>query len=449
MEKKVKKIAIIGSGYVGTTTAALLAHAGYSVVALDIDQKKVDILNSGKSPFYETGLDELITAGLANGTLLATTDYKEAIADADIVISCVGTPDNADGSSNLEYVFSAAKSASQHMKQHAIYVQKSTVPVGTGRQAITLLPSNAYVSNPEFLREGTAVYDTLLYDRIVVGGDDSKALESVQDLYKNIERNAEKISKICGGIGKNEIKNHSGQYIKTTLESAELIKVTSNAFLALKISFANSIAKLCDETNGDVNDVMDAIGADKRIGRAFLNAGRGYGGGCFPKDVSGLISSAKKHGVDMPIMDAVVQVNDSMPGYIIEKTKKKIGTLDNKKVAVLGLSFKAGTSDTRKSRAILLANTLCGSGCKVSTFDPAANEEAKEHLKPEVIICNSADEALFGAEIVFIATEWPEFKNISNWLPGAKDIKVVVDCMNLIDEHKINNPRITYLGVGR
>lgn len=449
MEGKVKKIAIIGSGYVGTTTAALLAHAGYNVVALDIDPKKIDILNSGKSPFYETGLDELIAAGLASGTLSATTNYEKAVLDADVVISCVGTPDNPDGSSNLEYVFSAAKSANRYLKPDAVYVQKSTVPVGTGRQAMTLLPNNAYVSNPEFLREGTAVYDTLLYDRIVVGGNDNKALDSVLDLYKNIERNAEKISKISGGIGQKEIKDHSGQHIKTTLESAELIKVTSNAFLALKISFANSIAKLCDETNGDVNDVMDAIGADKRIGRSFLNAGRGYGGGCFPKDVSGLISSAKKHGVDMPIMDATVEVNDSMPGYIIEKAENKIGSLDDKNVTVLGLAFKAGTSDSRKSRAILMANILQEKGCKVSAYDPEANEEAAKDLNPQVDICGSINEAIENAEVIFVATEWPEFKKVSNWLPMGKSTKTIVDCMNLLDENIISGSGITYIGVGR
>ena len=449
MEEKTKKIAIIGSGYVGTTTAALLAHAGYNVVALDIDPKKVDTLNSGKSPFYEAGLDELIATGLAEGTLKATTSYEEAISNADIVISCVGTPDNPDGSSNLEYVFSAAKSANQYLKPGAVYVQKSTVPVGTGRQAMKLIPNNSYVSNPEFLREGTAVYDTLLYDRIVVGGSDDKSLDIVQELYKKIELNAEKISKICGGIGQNEIKNHSGQYIKTTLESAELIKVTSNAFLALKISFANSIAKLCDETNGDINDVMDAIGADKRIGRAFLNAGRGYGGGCFPKDVSGLISSAKKHGVDLPIMNAVTEINDSMPGYIIEKTEKKIGSLDNKNVTVLGLAFKAGTSDSRKSRAILIANVLQTKGCDVSAYDPEANQEAAKDLNSQVNICGSIEAAVENAEVIFVATEWPEFKKINNWLPKAKKIKTVVDCMNLLDENLISSSGINYIGVGR
>ncbi len=222
MKGSIKKVAVIGSGYVGTTTAAFLANAGYRVVALDIDDAKVEVINSGKSPFYEVGLDQLISSGIHKHSLRATSSYEEAISDADIVISCVGTPDNPDGSSNLEYVFSAAKSATPFLKQGAIYVQKSTVPVGTGKKVAEVLPSNvSYVSNPEFLREGTAVHDTLLFDRIVVGGDDHAATEKTQELYKSIQKHAHTISEICGGIGQQEIKGHFGEYISTTRESAE------------------------------------------------------------------------------------------------------------------------------------------------------------------------------------------------------------------------------------
>ena len=449
MENEVKKIAVIGSGYVGTTTAAFLANSGYEVVALDIDSKKVDTLNSGKSPFYEIGLDELISSGVSKKTLLATASYEEAITDADIVISCVGTPDNPDGSSNLEYVFSSAKTAAPFLKNGAVYVQKSTVPVGTGKKVIKLLPTHVnYVSNPEFLREGTAVYDTLLFDRIVVGGENEDALKKVRCLYKAIQNSAAEISKISGGIAGDDIKDHSGKYISTTLESAELIKVTANAFLALKISFANSIAKLADETGADVNGVMDGIGADKRIGRAFLNVGRGYGGGCFPKDVSGLISSSLEYGVDMPIMTAATDVNESMAGYIVEKVKKQLGSLSGKRVAVLGLAFKSGTSDARKSPAVKIANFLKSEGAIVSAYDPEANYEAREDLNKEVQVYDSAESAIEDAEIVFVATDWPEFENLS-WLKKSKNLETVVDCMNCLNKDIIEEQNITYIGVGR
>lgn len=446
---KIQNITVIGSGYVGTTTAAFLANAGFNVVALDIDKKKVKIINSGKSPFFEAGLDELIAAGIKKKTLVATTNYGDALHQADVVISCVGTPDNPDGSSNLKYVFAAAESSKPYLKSGAIYVQKSTVPVGTGRKVIPLLSRDThYVSNPEFLREGTAVYDTLLFDRIVVGGDNKEALETVLSVYKNIANNAVEISSITGGIAGNKAANHKGNYIDTTLESAELIKVTANAFLALKISFANSIAKLCDEANADAKGVMDGIGADKRIGRAFLNAGRGYGGGCFPKDVSGLISSSLEFGVEMPIMHAATEVNESMAGYIVEKVKKQLGGLSDKRVTTLGLAFKSGTSDARKSPAVKIANYLQSEGGKISAYDPEANHEAQEDLHKEIVICDDAETAVKDAEIIFITTDWPEFTDLS-WLDVAKNVRTVVDCMNCLNRDIIEDKDITYIGVGR
>jgi UDPglucose 6-dehydrogenase len=446
----IKNIAVIGSGYVGTTTAAFLANSGFNVKALDINESKVNTINSGKSPFFEVGLDELISGAINQGTLTATSNYSEAVSDADIIISCVGTPDKPDGSSNLEYVFAAAKSSKPFLKPNTIYVQKSTVPVGTGRQVIKLLPENvAYVSNPEFLREGTAVYDTLLFDRIVAGGDSQGAVDTVLDIYKKSSSHSTVISKISGGIAAEEVKNHSGKYIPSTLESAELIKVTANAFLALKISFANSIAKLCDEANADVNDVMDGVGSDKRIGRAFLNASRGYGGGCFPKDVSGLISSALEHGVDLPIMTAATDVNASMAGYIVHKAEKQIGDLSGKKVAVLGLAFKAGTSDARKSPAVKVANLLSNSGAIVKAYDPEANEEASEDLLGSIQLVASMSEAIQDAEIVFIGTDWPEFTDVANLVDQAKKLTAIVDCMNCMNKSFVKNAGYTYVGVGR
>lgn len=446
-----KKVAVLGSGYVGTTTAAVLAHCGYEVVAVDIDQSKVDKINDGLAPFFEAGLDELIGLARKDGSLSATTSYQE-IADADFVVSSVGTPDNPDGSSNLSYVFSAAEEAAAHMKPGAIYIQKSTVPVGTGAQIEDLFNKlkkpNPYVSNPEFLREGTAIADTLWFDRVVAGGNNAKSVETVLDLYKDVEANNTAIAK---KIGLKVPNGYNGSYISTNRNSAELIKVTSNAFLALKITFANSIAKLADQTDADINEVMDAVGADKRIGRAFLNAGRGYGGGCFPKDVSGLISSATEYGVDLPIMIAASEVNGSMPGYIANKALDALdGNFHGKKLAVLGLAFKAGTSDTRRSPGVKLANILDHDGANVFVYDPEANGEAKEDLRKAIKICPSFDDAVKNADAVFIATDWPEFleldlKQLAKTMRG----NLFVDCMNAFAKDSVLKPGFKYVGVGR
>jgi len=388
----------------------------------------------------------LIKHAVDSGSLLPSTSYN-GVKEAEAVFSCVGTPDNPDGSSNLEHVYTAAKTASKLLRKGAVYVQKSTVPVGTGVKVQKLLPGNVhYVSNPEFLREGTAVFDTLFFDRVVVGGSNDASLEKVLNIYRTIEDHRDAISKRA------EIESiaDDGIYIKSSLESAELTKVTANAFLALKISFANSIAKLADESGANVVDVMDAVGADKRIGRAFLNAGRGYGGGCFPKDVSGLISSASEHGVDMPIMVSAVDVNESMPGYIAEKAKKHLGTLKDKRVAVLGLAFKAGTSDARRSPGVKLANILDKAGANVHTFDPHANGEAKEELRGTIKIEKTLDATTINTDAVFLTTEWQEFADITlDELVKNMSGNLIVDGVNIIDPRLAKSAGLDYLGVGR
>lgn len=440
-------IVIIGSGYVGTTAAALFSVSGHNVTAIDLDPKKVKLINSGRAPFYEDGLDRIIEAGIERGTLTATSDYSEAVPTADIVFSCVGTPDNPDGSSNLSYIFSAAEEAAKYLKEGAIFVQKSTVPVGTGRKVAKLLPRTvSYVSNPEFLRESTAIYDTLMFDRIVSGGDDEAANEAVLQLHRTVEDHFEDISRISGI---NYTPGHTGSYLSTRLESAELIKVTSNAFLALKISFANSIAQLSDAAGADVQEVMSIVGEDQRIGKAFFNAGRGYGGGCFPKDVSGLISSASGFGVEMPIMEAAASINMHMPLYVVNRLLDKVHDLTNTTVAVLGLAFKAGTSDARRSPAIELANLLVKKGAKVIAYDPQANEEAKPTLHSDVVVVNSQEDALSKASVAVIATDWPEFKAISTWVPNTPNIKLLVDAVNCLDLNEVRRLEVDYIGIGR
>lgn len=444
-------ITVLGAGYVGLTTAALLAHAGYTVYALEPNPQRLAVIKQGKSFFFEDGLDAIIKATLERGTLIPTNSYADSVPHSHIVFSSVGTPDNPDGSSNLTYVFAAAKEAAAHLAVGSIYVQKSTVPVGTGARIETLFQelntSIHYVSNPEFLREGTALHDTLYFDRVVAGGTNGHAVDEVLAVHHQLETWRDVIAATAG------IKPaaQKGRYISTSLNSAELIKVTANAFLALKISFANSIAKLSDNVGADIVDVMDAVGADKRIGHAFLNAGRGYGGGCFPKDVSGLIASGLDHGVELEIMHAAQAVNASMPGYIVEKMLAHFdGNMSGKKVAVLGLAFKAGTSDVRRSPGITLANTILRAGATVTAYDPQALGEADEELHEGVTQYDSLMGAISGADVVIIATEWPEILHCSaRSYAEVMHGQLFVDAINRFDIATIEQAGLHYIGVGR
>ncbi len=442
-------ITVLGAGYVGVTSAVLFAHAGYKVYLIEPMEKRLEIIKTGKSFFYEAGVDELLSSAIEDGRLVPTNDYSLCIPESDVVFSCVGTPDNPDGSSNLSFVFASAGQTAEHAKEGLIFVQKSTVPVGTGEKVEEVFDSAdkdiSYVSNPEFLREGTAISDTLYFDRVVAGGANKSSVESVLDVYRQLESKRDDIAKIAG------IKTLSqkGQYIATSRNSAELVKVASNAFLALKITFANSIAKLADAADADINEVMNAVGADPRIGRAFLNAGRGYGGGCFPKDVSGLISSGLSYGVDLNIMQEAQNENNSMPGYIIEKLNHEFdGGLVNKRVAVLGLAFKSGTSDVRKSPGVAMANILSERGATVTAYDPKANEEASEDLNDDIRVCESTDEAISVADAVIVATDWPEFLDYS-FENYAKSATVFVDAMNRFSPADIKAAGLKYIGVGR
>lgn len=446
-------VTVLGSGYVGLTAAAMLAAAGIKTYIVDPNDERLKAIRQGRSFFYEAGLDPLIADAIESGMLLPTQSYKDSVANSSIVFSAVGTPDNPDGSSNLSYVFAAAEEALQHLPKKAVYVQKSTVPVGTGQKITAMFSKDRqdirYVSNPEFLREGCALQDSLWFDRVVVGGDDPEALQQVINLYKTIHKARPRLEKLSGVTAPKQPK--AEQYITTTLPSAELIKVTANAFLSLKISFANSIAKLADKAGADINEVMQAVGADTRINPAFFNAGRGYGGGCFPKDVSGLIAAGLEHGVALPILEASQAVNDSMPGYIIEKLQLELDdSIEGKRIAVLGLAFKADTSDVRRSPGIAIANFLVSEGSQVQAYDPQAHEEAKHDLSPEVTLADTLEQALDGCQAVIVATDWHQFRQ----LPAktyAKHLKkgIFVDAMNCFNSSQIQQAGMRYIGVGR
>lgn len=450
------KITIIGAGYVGLTTAALLANAGYETYLIESHfLDRLETIKSGRSWFFETGLDPLVARGIKSGKLMPVNTF-DCLTETDIAFSCMGTPDNPDGSSNLTYVFSVAEQVARLMPNGSVFVQKSTVPVGTG-DAIKLAFTDvnkdiAYVSNPEFLRESTAIADTLWFDRVVVGSDNPVAAEKVASLYKAIESQRNAIAAISGVTPSATQAKLSGEYIATSQNSAELIKVTANAFLALKISFANSIAKLADATGADIKEVMDAVGADPRIGRSFLNAGRGYGGGCFPKDVSGLIASAQANGAEMNIMHEAANVNAGMPSYIAEKIKDASeGILEGKKIAVLGLAFKAGTSDARRSPAIDFANILERFGGTVRAYDPAANEEAKnDGLSDKITVHESLKDCVMNVDTICVATDWREFlEHDLAELQSLSGATLFVDCMNAFDQRAVKAAGFRYLGVGR
>lgn len=444
-------LTVLGAGYVGLTTAALLAHAGYTVYVVEPNPKRLDVIKQGRSFFFEEGLDPVIKSAIDRGTLIPTDSYQDGVPKSMAVFSCVGTPDNADGSSNLTYVFAAAEEAAKYLGDNTLYIQKSTVPVGTGQrieETFKKLDKNIrYASNPEFLRESTALFDTLCFDRVVAGGHNRTAVEHVLDIYRQLEEYRDEIAALAGIT----LKDVQGSYIPTNLNSAELIKVTSNAFLTLKVSFANSIAKLADQVNADVVEVMDAVGADARIGRAFLNAGRGYGGGCFPKDVSGLIMSGLEHGVDLEIMTAAQELNASMPGYIVEKMKKSLGgNLTGKKVAVLGLAFKSGTSDVRRSPGVTIANMLAKEASVTTAYDPQAAEEASEDLHRKVTLVDSIEKAIENVDAVIIATDWP---NLVGFAPeqyaAGMHGKVFVDAVNRFTPEHVEKAGLHYVGVGR
>lgn len=445
-------ISVLGAGYVGLTTAALLACCDYKVYLVEIDKNRLDVIKKGRSFFFENGLDQLIDHGIKNKQLIPSNSYKQSIPKSDIVFSCVGTPDNPDGSFDMSQVLSAANEAATYLNDNSIFVQKSTVPIGTGCQIEKIFTKaknkTQYVSCPEFLREGYSIHDTLCFDRVVAGGKSQSSIKRVFEVYKQIEKYRAKIINITNITA----PDSNGIYIETNLESAELIKVASNAFLATKISFANTIAKISDKFGADVIEIMDAVGADKRIGRSFLNAGRGYGGGCLPKDVSGLISSGTKVGLDLNLIKAAQAVNDSMPGYIIEKLQEEIGgNLHRKKIAVLGMAFKSGIDDTRKSPGITIANLLASTGASVSVYDPIVKRESVGNIHKSVSWMNTLEESVKKTEAVIISTDWSEFTETSpeaySKLINGK--KIFVDATNSFSKNEIARAGLIYIGVGR
>ena len=406
------KVAVIGTGYVGLTTSIGMASLGHDVVGYDIDPSKVDQLKAGILPIYEPGLDQMLTDVLAKGKLRATSKLAEAISDAEFVFTCVPTPQDEDGSADLSYVIAASSAMKDLLKPGAVVVTKSTVPVGSAQRVEAAIDRDDIhvASNPEFLREGAAVYDFQNPDRIVVGARSADVAQRVMDLYAKVE---------CPKV-------------LTSQPAAELIKYASNSFLAIKLSFVNDVAALCEAAGADSREVMHGMGLDTRIGNRFLEPGPGWGGSCFPKDTRALASIADSFGLQIPLINAAIASNETAHKRVADRVMNALGgSLVGKTIAVLGLTFKADTDDTRESPAISVIERLIGRGGKVVAYDPMVNE----YDLAGMALADSPVAAATGAQALVVLTEWAEFKSIdAKEILSAMSGKVVIDTRNVFNQ---------------
>lgn len=437
------KISVVGSGYVGLVAGACFSDMGNDVACVDIDQNKIDNLNNGIVPIFEPGLDKLIKRNVAEGRLTFSTDVKKEIKNSDICFIAVGTPPGEDGSADLQYVLSVAETIGSVINKFTVVVDKSTVPVGTAAKVSAKIQEQldkrnsstefSVVSNPEFLREGAAIEDFMKPDRVVIGTENEQAAKMMQQLYKPF------------------VQSNNKPIMVMDTESAELTKYASNAMLALRISFMNEIANLCEKVGADIENVRRGIGSDFRIGPHFLRAGIGYGGSCFPKDVKAIVKTADDLNYDFKILKATEAVNahqkirmmDSIDAYFSNDLKGKT-------IALWGLSFKPNTDDMREAPSIVLVNELLSRGAKVQAFDPEAMEEAKHSLGDTISYMSHRDECLSGADALIIATEWNEFSN-----PNFSKIKselsspVIFDGRNMFDLDVMEKHGFDYISIGR
>ena len=431
-----KNICVVGTGYVGIITAACFADLGNKVVALDIDEQKIAGLKDGKMPIYEPGLTGLVDRNVKANRIKFTNSYEEGLKDAEFVFIAVGTPSGVDGEADLQYVASAARSIADHIKDGLIIINKSTVPVGTGDWVSDIIREQnpdagkfSVVSCPEFLREGSAIGDFMDPHRIVVGSLDEDAADKVAQLHLPLR----------------------APIVVTDLRTAEMIKYASNAFLATKISFINEIANICEELGADVMEVSNGMGFDSRIGPAFLNAGIGYGGSCFPKDVKALAYMAEKSGRHPQLLHSVMEINTDRRIMAVEQIKSLLESNDltGKTIGLLGLSFKPNTDDMRDAPAVTIANLLHEEGAVVKAFDPIAMEEAKKIL-PNVIMTESPYTMAEGCDLIMITTEWNEFRQLDlNRIKNAMKTPYLFDGRNIYDPVKMAEYGFRYRGVGR
>jgi len=432
-------ITMIGTGYVGLVSGAGLADFGMQVICVDKDADRIHGLNRGEIPFYEPGLEELVERNVKNGRLSFTTDLKMAVENSLVIFVAVGTPDDGQGKTDLSQVEDVAKRLAQAIDDYKVIVIKSTVPVGTNRRFKEMIQANLkkdiavdVVSNPEFLREGSAIEDFMRPNRVVLGSDSAQALAIVKDIYRVLYL-------------------IEAPFVSTNLETAELIKYASNAFLATKISFINEVANICEKVGADVHDVARAMGLDKRIGPKFLHSGPGYGGSCFPKDTLAFADLGKTLGSPASIVEAVIAVNRSQRARMITKIENAIGPLDGKVVGVLGLTFKPNTSDVRESPALDIVKALLNQGAQIRAYDPAGMDEFQKVVNDEKIsYWKNAYEAARGAEALVFLTEWNEFRNLDlKKLKDALAKPVILDLRNIYEPERVTDIGFKYMGVGR
>jgi UDPglucose 6-dehydrogenase len=428
------KICVIGTGYVGLVTGSCFADLGNTVYCLDVDETRIAKVKQGIMPIYEPGLEQLVEQNVNAGRLHFTTDYAEGLKDAEFAFIAVGTPSGVDGEADLQYVRQAAESIADLVEGPIIVVNKSTVPVGTGDWVADVITRRrnrpmefSVVSNPEFLREGSAINDFMYPDRVVLGSLHKEAAEKVARLYQSLR---------C-------------PIVVTDLRTAEMVKYASNAFLATRISFINEIANICEELGADVREVSRGMGLDKRIGPAFLDAGLGWGGSCFPKDVKALAHMAVLHGSQPQLLQAVMDINRNQRRRVVVKLRRALGTLDQKVVGVLGLSFKPNTDDIREAPALEVIHLLENEGATVRAYDPQAMANAAAVL-PHVKLCHTPYEVAEGVDALVLTTEWNEFKQLDfARIHELMHTPLLMDSRNLWDPEAARAMGFTYFGVGR
>ena len=442
------RISVVGTGYVGLVTGTCLAESGNDVICMDIDAGKIEMLNAGRVPIYEPGLDELIKRNVAHGRLSFTTEMDRAVTRSEIIFIAVGTPPGEDGSADLKYVLAVARDIGKHMNGYKIVVNKSTVPVGTGdkvRDAVASRTKHAFdvVSNPEFLKEGAAIEDFMSPDRVVIGAESAKAVRIMEELYSSFTRKGDRI-------------------LTMDIRSAEMTKYASNAMLATKISFINELANICGSLGADIDSVRKGMGYDKRIGFEFLFPGVGYGGSCFPKDVKALVQTARDFGVDAKVLKAVEAVNERQKAVLFEKIvdhftmrtrakrPAKKAPLAGRTIAVWGLSFKPRTDDMREAPAIVIINKLLRAGAEVKAHDPVAMNEAYKIFKNRIFLASDSYEALKGADALALVTEWNEFRTPDfGRMKRLMRAPVVFDGRNILNREELQKFGFVYYGIGR
>lgn len=436
------KIAIIGTGYVGLVTGTCFSETGITVTCVDIDENKIDALKRGVVPIYEPGLSEMISRNVSNGRLFFSTSLKNSLIGADIIFIAVGTPPMEDGSADLKYVLDVADEIGNNIDKYILVVTKSTVPVGTSEKIRTrinnkLLERNLdlsfdIASNPEFLKEGAAINDFMHPDRIVIGVDSSESKKLMERLYHAFL-----------------IQNHP--IVFTDIVSSEMTKYAANAMLATRISFMNDIANLCEKLGADVDEVKKGIGSDTRIGKSFLNAGCGYGGSCFPKDVKALIKIGDENACSLELLKAVETVNQNQKQVLFKKIVNRFGSdLSNLRFAIWGLSFKPCTDDMREAPSLILINDLLKAGAEINVYDPIAVEEAKKHLKNKVNYYDDMYKVLSDCDALVLVTEWQEFKVPKfTYLQNTLKSKIIFDGRNIYDKNQMRDFGYEYYSIGR